>query len=34
MMQYAKLAIAKDIKLNSMRAVARGAFDRLSGYDL
>ena len=31
MTQYAKLAIAKDVKLNSMRAVARGYFDRRIG---
>ena len=31
MTQYAKLAIAKDIPLTSMRAIARGHFDRRMG---
>lgn len=31
MTQYAKLAIAKDIPLTSMRAIARGHFDRRVG---
>jgi uncharacterized OsmC-like protein len=31
MTQYAKLAIAKDVPLKSMRAVARGHFDRRPG---
>jgi len=31
MTQYAKLAIAKDVQLNSMKAVARGHFDRRVG---
>jgi len=31
MTQYAKLAIAKDVPLNSMRTVARGHFDRRLG---
>jgi uncharacterized OsmC-like protein len=31
MTQYAKLAIAKDVPLKSMRAVARGHFDRRVG---
>ena len=31
MTQYAKLAIAKDVPLKSMRAVARGHFDRRLG---
>jgi uncharacterized OsmC-like protein len=31
MTQYAKLAIAKDVKLTSMEAVARGHFDRRIG---
>ena len=29
--QYAKLAIAKDVRLTSMKAVARGHFDRRMG---
>jgi hypothetical protein len=31
MTEYAKLAIANDVKLKSMRAVARGHFDRRIG---